>query len=154
MKTVQAEAALVINAPADALYAVIADYHVGHNAIVPKPPFSDLIVEQGGVGAGTIISFTTHMMGTTTHFHQVVSEPEQGRVLMETDIETGQWSRFTLEPLGDGAQTRVTITTEFPLSKGIKGFLEKLTIPPISRRMFNQELQNLAAYVTRMPAAV
>ena len=47
-----------IAAPAARCYGVIADYHVGHPAIVPPRAFGPLVVEQGGVGAGTQIRFT------------------------------------------------------------------------------------------------
>lgn len=152
MKAVRAEVSKVIAAPAEAIYAVISDYQVGHPAILPKPWFGELFVEKGGKGAGTVIRFQTKVMGVTQQFHQLVTEPQPGRVLLETDIETGQWSRFTLEPLDGGAQTRVTITAEFPLSGGFKGFMERLMNPPIARRMFKQELENLAAYVAQQRA--
>jgi hypothetical protein len=40
-------------APAQ-VYAIIANYREGHPRILPKE-FSGLTVEQGGIGAGTII---------------------------------------------------------------------------------------------------
>jgi hypothetical protein len=125
---------------------------VGHQAIVPKPYFSELTVEQGGQGAGTIIRFTATVFGKTDHYHQLVTEPEPGRVLVETDIETGQYSKFTLEPLNDGTQTRVTISVEFPQSPGILGVVDKLLKPMVSRWLFRQELRNLEAYVLKQAA--
>ena len=40
----------LIQAPADEVYAVIANYVNGHNHILPRPPFGVLNVEQGGYG--------------------------------------------------------------------------------------------------------
>ena len=48
-------ASAVIHAPAADLYAIIADYERGHPRILPKPPFVSLAVEEGGIGAGTVI---------------------------------------------------------------------------------------------------
>lgn len=142
------QASRIIDSSSESIYNVIADYHVGHPAILPKPWFDGLTVEKGGFGAGTVIRFEVTVMGRKFPFHQAITEPEKGRVILETDIETGQYSRFTLEPLS-GGQTRVTIDSATPASLGLMGFIEKLTQPPMQRRMFAQELENLADYVAR-----
>ncbi len=142
-----ARASRIINASPESIYNVIADYRVGHPAILPKPWFNGLTVEKGGFGAGTVIRFEVTVMGRKFPFHQAITEPEPGRVILETDIETGQYSRFTLEPLNGGRQTRVTIESATPASPGLMGFIERLTQPPMSRRMFTQELQNLDDYM-------
>jgi len=146
-KTIHAEASYVINAPAAPIYAVVSDYRVGHQAIVPKPYFSELIIEKGGQGAGTVIRGTLTAFGSIYPFRYLISEPKPGHVLMETDIETGQYSTFTFEPLRDGTHTRVTIASEFPRKPGFVGFMESLTIPAFTRRLYKQELENLAHYV-------
>jgi hypothetical protein len=46
-----------VKAPAEKVYAIIADYRHGHPQIVPSPPFGRIEVEQGGFGAGTVIRF-------------------------------------------------------------------------------------------------
>src|SRR6266851_1594433 len=109
MSGVQVKYSMVIDARPEELYAVLSDYHVGHPAILPRPPFTDLVVEKGGKGAGTVILSHVKMFGRTTSYHQEVSEPEPGRVLVEKDMDTGQYSKFTLDPLNAGKQTRVTI---------------------------------------------
>ena len=146
-KTIHAEASEVIDAPAATLYAIIADYRVGHPAIVPKPTFGDLTVEVGGKGAGTVIRGTLTAFGKTYPLHQRVTEPEPGHVLKETDIESGQYTTFTFEPLNNGQQTRVTIASEFPYPPGLVGFMQNLMLPSFARKLYIQELQNLAAYV-------
>lgn len=147
MNWIHAESSLVIDARAADLYAVVSDYHIGHLAIVPKQYFSDLVVEKGGKGAGTVVRGVVTVMGSKTPFHHVVSEPEPGRVLMETDLDTQQYTTFTFEPLNNGTQTRVTIASEFPPNGGFRGFMERLMIPPVARKMYRQELRQLAAYV-------
>jgi hypothetical protein len=149
MSKIHAEASHVIAARPEAIYAVLSDYRVGHPAILPKPYFTDLIVEKGGQGAGTMIRVYMSVFGRKYSYHQLVSEPKPGRILQETDIETGQYSRFTLEPLSEN-QTRVTIFTEIPTSAGFMGIVEKLTTPSFTRRLFKEELRNLEAYVQRL----
>ena len=51
------------------------------------------------------------------------------------------------ELLNGGAQTRVTIHSEFPGKPGIAGWMEKLMQPPIVRYLYKKELRNLAEYV-------
>jgi Polyketide cyclase / dehydrase and lipid transport len=147
MKMFHVEASDVINARPEALYAVVADYQVGHPAILPKPYFTELTVEKGGTGAGTIIRGSVKAFGNVIPLHHIVSEPEPGRVLMETDIETGQYTTFTFEPLNGGTQTRVTIASEFPTKPGLVGWMESVTTTPFVRRLYKQELRNLADYV-------
>jgi hypothetical protein len=50
--------------PAGPSLPVLADYDTSHPAILPKRVFSDLVVEQGGVGAGTVVRVTMAAMGT------------------------------------------------------------------------------------------
>src|SRR5262245_57677012 len=119
MPRISATHSAVIDAPSAKLYAIVADYHKGHPSILP-PVFSDLRVEQGGVGAGTVIRFKTTAMGTTREWHGVVSEPQPGRVLVEA-YDTGEVTIFTFEPLDEG-RTRVTFTTEWSKG-GLKGWV-------------------------------
>ena len=148
MKTLHAEESMIIDARAEELYAVVSDYRAGHPAILPKPYFQELTVEKGGVGAGTEIRTSVKVMGRVTPVHHLVSEPEPGRVLQENDLDKpGEFTRFFFEPLNGGAQTRVTIVTEFVPSPGLMGFMERLSKPSVARKMYRQELRNLAGYV-------
>jgi Polyketide cyclase / dehydrase and lipid transport len=141
------EASSVIDARPDAIYAVLSDYRVGHPAIVPKQYFTELVVEKGGQGAGTVVKGNVRLFGSDYPLHQLVSEPEPGRVLKETDIETGQYTTFTIEPLKGGSQSQVTIASEFPSPGGLAGFMTRLMLPLVTRRMYREELGLLAAYV-------
>jgi uncharacterized protein YndB with AHSA1/START domain len=153
MSKIQVQASRVINAPAQTLYNIMADYRVGHAAVLPKPSFKEMIVEKGGVGAGTTFRLRTEFMGQSFHYHMIVTEPQPGRLLVETDLDTGLSSRFTFEPLNGGSQTRMTIASEFVPGPGLKGVLERLLTPMMMRRVFTQELHNVAAYVRQQPAA-
>ncbi len=154
MNTIHVEASHVIDARPEAVYAVLADYRVGHAAILPKLYFADLIVEKGGQGAGTVILAKMKIFGKEYTYHQLVSEPEPGRALVETEMSTGQFTRFTVDPLNSSTQSRVTIYSEFPASTGLMGFMEKLIQPPVARRIYNQELRILADYVRSQSAVI
>jgi hypothetical protein len=95
-------ASALIQAPAQQVYAIIADYRNGHPRILPKPYFVSLTVEQGGVGAGTMVTFQMKVMGSWQTFHAVITEPEPGRVLVETDSSAGTVTTFTVDPRDNG----------------------------------------------------
>ncbi|HEX2619236.1 MAG TPA: SRPBCC family protein [Phototrophicaceae bacterium] len=150
---IKVAASAVIDARPETLYAIISDYRVGHPAILPKPYFTDLVVEKGGQGAGTVMTVKLKVWGQVSIYHQIVSEPEPGHVILETEMNTGQFSSFTFEPLNGGEQTRLTIYSEFPASRGLKGWLERLTMPGIAGKIYHKELDNIAEYV-RSPRSV
>lgn len=141
------EASRKINASPEAVYEVLSDYIIGHPAILPKPYFADLVVEEGGQGDGTVIRVKMNVWGIETDYRFVVHEPETGKLLVETDADAGVKTTFKVEPLPEGEQTRVTLTTLMPASPGIKGFFEKVFTPIITRIIYNKELQNLADYL-------
>ena len=133
----------IIPAPAQAVYATIADYHNGHPAILPKPWFQDLVVEQGGVGAGTVIRFTMRVLGSMHTLRAKITEPVPGRVLVETN-DTGSVTTFTVTPAAGSSASEVEIATEVPVRPGIAGALERLATKAILRRIYPRELELLA----------
>ncbi|MEO8608623.1 MAG: SRPBCC family protein [Chloroflexota bacterium] len=143
---IHAQASHIIDAHPEQVYAVIRDYQVGHPAILPKA-FTGLRVVKGGQGEGTEMFVDMKVYGQEFHYHQVVTEPEPGRTIVETEVETGQFSRFTFEPVNGGKQTKVTIFSEFPVSPGLKGLVEKLFQPSMAARMYLEELHILDHYV-------
>ena len=147
MNAITVEYSAVIDAAPQTIYAILRDYDGGHRAILPKPYFQSMDIEAGGVGAGTVLNLTVNIYGQSYHYHQVVSEPEPGRILMEKDMDTGQWSRFVIDPLEEGRRSRVTIESEFPATRGLMGWLQRWTLPPVARRIYAEELAQLAAYV-------
>ena len=154
MSQLHVEASDVIDARPEEIYAVLSDYRVGHAAILPKPYFAEMTVLEGGKGAGTVFYLRMETFGTKVEYHSIVSEPEPGRVLAEADDAAGVASTFTVEPLEGGEKSRVTIATTMRRSPGVKGVVEGLVNPPFMRRLYHQELRNLAEYVQgqRTPA--
>lgn len=152
MSTLRVQAAHDIDARPEAIYSVLADYRVGHPAILPKAYFKDLHVESGGRGAGTAIRFTMRVLGTERTFHSVISEPAPGRVLVEQDDAAGVKTTFSVDPLDGGRRARVTITTETRTSRGFQGLMERLVSPPVLRGIYRQELAQLEAYIKETTA--
>ncbi len=109
MNTYQAEASAVIDAPPANVYAILADYHEKHPAILPSRYFTDIQVTQGGQGAGTLATVRMNVYGTKTLYNMIVSEPEPGRVLQEEDAAAGVVTTFTVDPIDRGTHSRVTI---------------------------------------------
>jgi carbon monoxide dehydrogenase subunit G len=140
------EAHAEIPATADAIYAILRDYHNGHPHILPKQYFPRLEVEQGGEGTGTIVQVTTRVMGQERSYRMVVEEVEPGRVLTETAETAGLVTTFTVTPLTDN-RSRVTIATDWETAGGLAGFFERLLTPGLLKRVYQAELQQLADFV-------
>ncbi len=146
MTTIHAESAAVIDARPEDVLAVLRDYHTGHPAVLPKPYFEECTVLEGGTGAGTVLRVRMNVMGAKRQYRMVVSEPEPG-LLVETDADAGVVTSFRVESLNDGQQARVTITTDSQASAGIMGWIERLMVPPATRRIYQQELAQLNDYL-------
>lgn len=147
------EVSRVIAARPQEIYAVLADYRTTHPNILPSQYFKELTIEEGGVGAGTVFRLRMSVMGASREYRMIVSEPEPGRVMVETDSEAGVVTTFTVDPLANGAQSRVSISLTGQTSPGLMGMLEKRLNPLVLRRVFAQELELLDEYVrTRQPS--
>ena len=151
MKPYQATVAALIQAPAEQVYNVLADYQNGHPRILPKPYFISLEVEQGGFGAGTIINFAMRVMGQTQTFRAVISEPEPGRVLVETNVEPlGVVTTFTVCAVDGGRRSEVSISTDGrTIRNGLLGSLERFFTQTYLKRIYKKELKLLAAFAQR-----
>ena len=130
-----------VAAPPEVVYRLIADYRDGHPRIVPPKYFSNLVVEEGGYGAGTRFRIDMTVLGNTQRMRAVVTEPQPGRVLVERDVDRGLVTGFEVAPAGEGA-CDVTFTTDIPEKGGIAGaverFLTKLMLPKIYREELAQ----------------
>ena len=142
---VRVAASAIVKVSAREVYAILADYTNGHPHILPSQYFSHLQVEQGGIGTGTVISFQMHVLGKTQAFRAAITEPEPGRVLVETNLPSGAVTAFTVDPRMGGQQAQVTITTEMAVSN----WLERLFTRMLLHRIYVQELELLAAHAKR-----
>jgi hypothetical protein len=135
-----------LSAPASACYATIADYRKGHPAILPPDYFGPLTVQAGGVGDGTKIRFTMRVLGQERVMHAAITEPVPGRVLVETDLDSGVVTTFTVADEGAG-QCRVTFETRSPRLGGVRAAMERAVTKWILPRIYREELGRLAAHV-------
>jgi hypothetical protein len=141
-KSFTVKASARMTAPADVVYSIIADYRNGHPQILPKQYFEWLEVEQGGHGEGTVIRFQMRVLRQTRVLRAVVTEPEPGRVLVETDTGgDGPVTTFTVEPEESGSH--VTFSTELTSARGPLGLLERFVLKRVLRRIYARELEQL-----------
>ena len=129
-----------IQAPAELIYNILADYRRMHWLILPKQYFLSLDVEEGGFGAGTIVNFAMRLFGQTQSFHSRITEPEPGRLLVETDMKSGIRTSFHVVPIENERQTRVTISTELKGRNFVEGWIAKRML----QNIYRQELELLA----------
>jgi hypothetical protein len=139
----------LIDSPPGAVYSVLADYRDGHPHILPRQFFSSLDVLKGGRGAGTRILVGTRRLGFEKSFEMDVTEPEPGRLLVETDPATGLETSFLVEPLDDGRRSRVTIATTWETASGFAGRVERIVTPLLLRWAYRAELKELASFMAR-----
>ena len=144
MGEIAVSAERIIPVPADRVYAALADYKDQHHKFLPSQ-FTDYEVEEGGVGEGTVVSFNVTLGGRTRPSRAHVTEPEPGRVLVETEPDSRTVTTFTLSP--EGQSTRVQIRSTFPSSDGLMGYLERLLAPRLLRGVYSDELTLLANHL-------
>lgn len=130
-----------IAAPADVVYHCLADYREHHRPGGFLPPaFADLEIHAGGVGAGTRASWSTTVGGQTRRMTAVITEPEPGRVLLETG--TGVTTTFSVTPSGSGCDVRIDSLFDEP---GVGGLLLRLFIGRTLGPIYAEELARLDA---------
>ena len=140
-----------VGAPAQVVYAILADYRTHHPQILPRNVFTSLVIEEGGVGAGTLFRAELKAFGRTQHVRMRVDEPEPGRILTESDLDKELLTTFTVSP-GAAGRCLVTIATQWRPSGGIAGWIEGMTTPPFLRRVYQDELAQLDSYAQALAA--
>ncbi|MBW3571162.1 MAG: SRPBCC family protein [Gemmatimonadetes bacterium] len=141
MPQITAGASAVVHAPPATVYGILSDYHEGHPAILPRPPFGALVVESGGTGAGTVFRVQTRQGLAMRTYRMAVTEPEPGRLLVETAVDSDLVSTFRVEPV-EGGHSRVTITTRWTRG-GVQGLVERLLVPALAAPIYRKEIANL-----------
>lgn len=142
MSEIRVAQSAVLDLPARTAYGIIADYREGHPRILPPNVFVGFAVESGGRGTGTLIRFRMKAGGRTRTIRASIAEPEPGRVLTETDLDTGAVTTFTVDASPDGASCHVTIGTVWT-GRGLAGLVERLLAPRGLRRIYAEALVRL-----------
>jgi hypothetical protein len=141
-------ASAIIPARRERVYSLLANYRDGHPRILPKQ-FSGLVVEEGGIGSGTMIRFQMSVLGKRRTFRAAITEPEPGRVLVESYLDpAGTITTFTVDRGTAPADSKVTISTELPARSGILGSMEKMFATLLLQPIYRKELENLARVAT------
>lgn len=143
MAPISVSAQRTVGAPAPEVYGYIADHREHHQHFLP-PAFSDFHVESGGVGAGTITRFKMTAGGRTRELRTEVTEPEPGRVLIESDTLSSSVTTWTVTPEGNDCQ--VQICTTWQGAGGVGGFFERMFAPRVLRGIYADELGRLDTY--------
>ena len=133
-------------APPELLYLCLANYREHHNPGGFLPPaFTDFEIHRGGVGQGTEASWTVTAGGRPRRIDATITEPEPGRVLLETaeDLST----TFTVDPAPGGALVRFETVID---DRGIQGVLTRLFAGGLLRPLYDDELARLEAYAQEL----
>jgi hypothetical protein len=89
------------------------------------------------------------LFGKKRNFRATITEPEPGRVLVETYLEpAGTVTSFLVDAGTAPADSRVTISTELPVRSGFLGFFDRKFSTLLLRPIYNRQLENLARVAT------
>lgn len=143
----RAEVESLIEARSGAVYEVLADYTTHHPEIMPAPLFSRIQVESGGIGEGTIFHITLRIAGREQRMHMRVAEPEPGRVLTETNLDTGAVTEFSLSSVNGDSPTLIRISSEWETADGVRGLFDKTATPILTRWILRKQLRKLNRYM-------
>ena len=73
-----------------------------------------------------------------------VAEPEPGRILTESETDSGVVTTFTVSP--QGGASIVQISTAWDGAGGIGGLFERMFAPRVLHAIYADELERLDAY--------
>lgn len=139
MSVIHAEAERVIGAPAETVYAFLADYRDRHPRILPTDTFFDVTVLEGGTGDGTLVAYRFLAGGRERSYRLRVSEPRPGSTLVERDELSTMVMTYTVTPEGN-ASCRVKIAGEWQGAGGVEGIMERAFAPAALRSIYEREL--------------
>jgi hypothetical protein len=140
MTLLMAAATKSVSAPPERVWEFLRDYREARPRIL-TPEYRDYRVEEGGVGEGTVISYTFTSPGRSRDFRLRVEESDEG--LFERDQRSTFVSNWRVDQTATGSS--VTLEASWESSGGMGGFFERLFAPMSLRRTYSRLLSNLAA---------
>lgn len=141
MGQVSASAEREIAATPEDVYAFLRDYRDQRPRILPSN-YVDYQVEEGGVGAGTVVRYRLQAGRRERQYRMQVTEV-RSHTLTETDTDSSLVTDWTLHPAG--GKTRVRVESRWQGASGIGGFFERRFAPAGLRRIFDDMLARLDA---------
>lgn len=145
MAVITVETEREIAAPVARVFECIADFKAHRPKWLP-PAYSNLSVEQGGTGAGTIARYHLKVGPRERDYRMQVSEPAPGSELQEKDTTSSLITTWTVSPQGSGS--RVRVATQWNGASGFGGFMERTFAPRGLKWLYDDELSRLADYAT------
>jgi hypothetical protein len=142
MAEVFAQSDRSISAPPSDVFTFLSDYNQ-RPRILPAN-FSNYAVEQGGTGAGTVVSYRFSAGRSERHYRMQIQEPSPGAVLQETDTDSSFVTTWSLSPGSDERTTLVSLASRWQGATGVAGFFERLFAPLGLRRIYSDMLARLA----------
>ncbi len=143
MAHIHVQAEQVVNAAPAEVYAFLKDYTKRPQILTEN--YLNYKVEEGGNGAGTIVTYRLHAANRERDYRIQVADPGTGKTLQESDAGSSLVTIWTLAPEADGQKTRVQIASDWEGGKGIGGFFEKTFAPLGLKRIYTEILGKLAA---------
>jgi hypothetical protein len=147
MGQVVAQTERVIAASPQRVRAFLSDYRNNRPRILPSEYFEDYRVEQGGDGAGTIISYRLRAGGRERPYRMRVEESAEDGRLVERDTRSSLVTTWTLTPTESGGRTLVSLRSNWEGAGGIGGVFERLFAPRALRRIYDEVLRRLSEAV-------
>ncbi len=135
----------ILNARPETVYAALIDYWRRREILTAN--FLDYSVEQGGQGAGTVVSYRLAAAGRERPYRMRVEESEKGRVITERDTNSSLVTTWTVQAADGGTKTQVILATTWEGGKGVGGFFERTFAPLGLRRIYSEMLERLALLV-------
>jgi uncharacterized protein YndB with AHSA1/START domain len=139
----------IIPAPPARVHAALADYRA-RERLLPGA-YLDYRVEEGGVGAGTVVSYRLRAGRRERRYLMEVAEPTPGVTLVEHDRESSLITTWILSPTASGTATDIRLSTVWEGHGGIGGFFERTFAPRGLRRIHGELLDRLTQHLGAEP---
>jgi uncharacterized protein YndB with AHSA1/START domain len=139
----------LIPAPPERVHAALADYS-GRGRILPASCL-DWTVEEGGQGAGTVVSYRLRAGRRARRYRMEVAEPTPGVTMVERDRESSLVTTWLLNPTASATATQLRLSTIWEGAGGIGGLFERAFAPRGLRRIHGELLDNLTRQLGAEP---
>jgi carbon monoxide dehydrogenase subunit G len=141
MATVQAKAQRRVEAPADAVFALVSN--PARRAELLPEAYHDVTI--GTSEQGQVVLYTLHAGGRERDYRVRIVPTEDEHVVTDTDELSSLRTEWSLEP--DGDATIVRMRTTWQGAGGVGGFFERMFAPRGVARLHEQTLDKVAAAV-------
>ncbi len=144
MGQVRAVTSRQIGVSAQTVFEALADYATVRPKILPAQ-YSEYAVREGGVGAGTVVSWK--LAATQRRTRDVLARVSQPAALRLVEADENSSMRVTWTVSGQGDVALVTVEAVWNGAGGVGGFFERTVAPTGLNRLHDQVLAGLASYV-------